>query len=82
VRHVGKRNLTSEDQAKLDAYWVHDAMLGYRASDNLELQLNLSNLTDRKYVERVRTVIGSDTRSSAVEYGDGRAAVLSSVYRF
>jgi len=30
----------------------------------------------------VRTVIGSDSRSSAVEYGDGRAAVLSSVYRF
>lgn len=82
MRHVGKRNLTSQDQAKLEAYWVHDAMLGYRASDNLELQLNLSNLTDKKYVERVRTVIGSDTRSSAVEYGDGRAAVLSSVYRF
>jgi len=82
VRHVGKRNLTSQDQAKLDAYWVHDAMLGYQASDNLELQLNLSNLTDKKYVERVRTVIGSDSRSSAVEYGDGRAAVLSSIYRF
>lgn len=82
VRHVGKRNLTSQDQVKLDAYWVHDAMLGYQASDNLELQLNLSNLADKKYVERVRTVVGGDTRSSAVEFGDGRAAVLSSVYRF
>lgn len=82
VRHVGKRNLTSQDQAKLEAYWVHDAMLGYQASDNLELQLNLSNLTNKHYVERVRTVVGSDSRSSAVEYGDGRAAVLSSVYRF
>lgn len=82
VRHVGKRNLTSQDQVKLDAYWVHDAMLGYQASDNLELQLNLSNLADKKYVERVRTVVGGDTRSSAVEFGDGRVAVLSSVYRF
>jgi len=82
VRHVGKRNVTSQDHAKVDAYWVHDAMLGYKATANLDLQLNLSNLANTRYVERVRTVAGTDTRSSAVEYGDGRAAVLSTVYRF
>lgn len=82
VRHVGARNVTSQDQAKLDAYWVHDAMLGYKATENLDLQLNLSNLANTRYVQGVRTSLGSLSRSSALEYGDGRAAVLSSTYRF
>jgi catecholate siderophore receptor len=33
-------------------------------------------------VERVRQQSGSTTRSSAIEYGDARAAILSATYTF
>ncbi|MDE1166013.1 MAG: TonB-dependent siderophore receptor [Pseudomonas sp.] len=82
MRHVSERNVTSQDSAKLAAYWVHDAMLGYKVSKHLDLQLNLDNLFDKGYVERVRQATGSQSRSSAVELGDGRSAVLSGIYRF
>ncbi|WAG79981.1 TonB-dependent siderophore receptor [Metapseudomonas furukawaii] len=90
ARYVSQRNLTSNDDGvKLGAYWVHSAMLGYRASESLDLQLNLDNLFDRQYVERVRTQLGtvrggggSGARSSAIEYGDARAATLTATLSF
>ena len=83
VRYVSERNLTaSNDRIKLDDYWLHNAMLGYKATDNLDLQLNINNLFDKDYVERVRTQLGTRTRSSAVEYGDARAAILSATLSF
>ncbi|MNZ13556.1 putative TonB-dependent receptor BfrD precursor [compost metagenome] len=83
ARYVSERNLTSSDDGiKLDAYWLHNAMLGYKASENLDLQLNLNNLFDKDYVERVRTTLGAASRSSAIEYGDARSAVLSATLSF
>ncbi len=70
------------DNGKLDAYWVHNMMLGYQATRDLKLQLNLDNLFDKAYVERVRQVYGNQSRSSAIEYGDGRTAILSAIYAF
>lgn len=82
ARYVSERNVTSTDQAKLDDYWLHNAMVGYRVSRNLDLQLNVNNLFDEDYVERVRQNPGSDSRSSAIEYGDARSAILSATYSF
>ncbi|MDH1109077.1 TonB-dependent siderophore receptor [Pseudomonas otitidis] len=90
ARYVSQRNLTaSDDGVKLAAYWVHSAMLGYRVSDSFDLQLNLDNLFDRQYVERVRTQLGTQqgtgstgARSSAIEYGDARAATLNATLSF
>lgn len=82
ARYVSQRNVTSVDTAKLDAYWVHNAMLQYKVNDGLELQLNANNLFDKAYVERVRQVIGNGSRSSALEFGDARALILSGVYSF
>lgn len=81
-RYVSERNVTSSSGAKLDAYWLHNAMLGYKVNDNLDLQLNVNNLFDKDYVERVRQNVGLNTRSSAIEYGDARSAILSTTYRF
>jgi len=36
--------------AYTDSYWVVDAMLGYRVTKNIDLRLNVYNLTDEKYV--------------------------------
>ncbi|MNQ67858.1 putative TonB-dependent receptor BfrD precursor [compost metagenome] len=90
ARYVSERNLTSSnDGVKLDAYWLHNAMLGYKVSETLDLQLNLNNLFDKDYVERVRTQVGNSVgekttaaRSSAIEYGDARSAVLSATLSF
>ena len=82
ARYVSQRNVTSVDNGKLDAYWVHNMMLGYQATRDLKLQLNLDNLFDKAYVERVRQVYGNQSRSSAIEYGDGRTAILSAIYAF
>jgi catecholate siderophore receptor len=83
TRYVSERNLTSSDDGiKLDSYWLHNAMLGYKVSETLDLQLNLNNLFDKDYVERVRTQIGNAARSSALEYGDARSAVLSATLSF
>jgi len=82
ARHVSERNVTSSTTAKLDAYWLHNAMLGYRVSRQLDLQLNVNNVFDKAYVERVRQQRGGAARSSAVEYGASRAAILTGNYRF
>ncbi|AUG41069.1 TonB-dependent siderophore receptor [Pseudomonas chlororaphis] len=82
TRYVSERNVTSSTRAKLDAYWVHNAMLGYKVNHNLDLQLNVNNLFDKDYVERVRQQNGSTARSSAIEYGDARAAIMSATYSF
>ncbi len=80
--YVSKRNVTSSTQAKLGEYWRHNAMLGYTVNRNLDLQLNVNNLFDKDYVERVRQNIGTNARSSAIEYGDARSAMLSATYSF
>lgn len=82
ARYVSERNLTSADTAKIDAYWVQNAMLQYQVNNELELQLNANNLFDKAYVERVRQVTGNASRSSALEFGDARALILSGVYSF
>ena len=82
ARYVSERNVSASTQAKLDSYWLHNAMIGYKVNRNLDLQLNVNNLFDKDYVERVRQNIGTTARSSAIEYGDARSAILSATYSF
>jgi catecholate siderophore receptor len=69
-------------RAKLDSYWVHGAMLGYQASKELHLQLNVNNLFDEEYYDRVRTNAGTADNTGGLVPGDGRSAVLSANYSF
>ncbi|UUY10354.1 TonB-dependent siderophore receptor [Pseudomonas sp. J452] len=69
-------------RAKIDSYWVHGAMLGYQASEELRLQLNVNNLFDEEYYDRVRTSAGSADNTGGLVPGDGRSAVLSANYSF
>lgn len=82
ARYVSERNVAASGTAKLDAYWLHNAMVGYQVNKNLDLQLNVNNLFDEDYVERVRQTPGTAARSAAIEYGDGRSAILSANYSF
>lgn len=59
-------------------YWVHRAMVAYQVSDNLGLQLNLENLFDEEYYERIRNTATSGWATP----GEARSAVLTATYRF
>ncbi|SHM30953.1 TonB-dependent receptor [Vreelandella subglaciescola] len=82
TQYVGERHVASDVAAKIDDYWLHNAMLAYRVTDNLSAQLNVNNLFDEEYVSGVRPRPGTDSRGSAVEIGDGRSGVLTLDYRF
>lgn len=69
-------------RAKIDAYWVHGAMLGYQVNRELGLQLNVNNLFDEEYYDRVRTSNGTGSNSGGLVPGDGRSAVLTANYTF
>jgi catecholate siderophore receptor len=61
IRYVASR--TASSTVPLDpvtlrlkevpGYWTLDAMLKYRVSQNLDLQVNVYNLTDRDYIDQI-----------------------------
>ena len=57
------------------SWWVHRAMLTYEVSEDLRLQLNVTNLFDKTYYTRVRN-------NGWATPGDGRSAVLTVNYTF
>ena len=59
------------------SYVVHRAMATYTFSDNLSMQLNVNNLTDEQYYERIR----NNATNGWATPGSARAAVLSLDWR-
>jgi catecholate siderophore receptor len=59
------------------SYSVHRAMATYTLNDRLSLQLNVNNLTDEDYFERIRNNAGNGWATP----GPARSAVLSLSYR-
>ncbi|WP_211166052.1 TonB-dependent receptor [Azoarcus sp. TTM-91] len=60
-------------------YTLADLMVGYRVDKQLDLQLNVNNLFDRKYYKAV----GYDTRWGSTDtYGDPRSFMLTARYSF
>ncbi|MGH8855658.1 MAG: catecholate siderophore receptor Fiu [Telluria sp.] len=59
-----------------ESYWVLDAMASYRLSPNVDLRLNVYNLTDERYVASIN--------KSGYRYTPGapRSASLSANFRF
>ncbi|ART80892.1 TonB-dependent receptor [Oceanisphaera avium] len=82
AQYIGSRAVATDVPEKVDSYVVHNAMASYKVTDAFDLQLNVNNLFDKEYAERVRGRAGDDARGSALELGDGRSAVLSANYRF
>ena len=61
-----------------DAYWLHNAAATWTATDDLSLQLNIKNLTDETYYNRIRSSSGFGWATP----GDARSAQLTLSYRF
>lgn len=57
------------------AYWRFDAYASYRIRENIDLQLNIQNVTDEDYIARTNGVHHAD-------YGPARQAILSLNVRF
>ncbi|MDM0040595.1 catecholate siderophore receptor Fiu [Variovorax sp. J22G21] len=57
ARYNGKLNRGTDSAvgtpAYVDAYWVFDAMASYRINKNVDIQLNIYNLTDKDYVASI-----------------------------
>jgi catecholate siderophore receptor len=58
-------------------YWIYRAMASYALNDNLALQINVDNLTDEEYFERVRNNAGNGWATP----GAARSAVFSVSWR-
>ena len=56
-------------------YWRYDAYAGFRITDNVDLQLNIQNLSNEDYIVRTNGVHHAD-------YGPGRQAILTLNLRY
>jgi catecholate siderophore receptor len=59
---------------EVPGYWTLGAMAKYRVTDNVSLQLNLTNLTDNKYYDQVHP--------AHVVPGGGRTALLTVSFKY
>ena len=73
--YVDSRFGDAANRIQVPDYWRYDAMAAYRISKNLDLQLNVQNLTDKRYFDQV---YGSHMAHVAA----GRTALLSTNFHF
>lgn len=74
ARFVGKRYGNTINTRFVDSYWTFDLMASYPISKYIDLQLNLYNLTDTYYFDRLG--------GGHLVPGPGRAAMISTSFRF
>ena len=74
ARFVDRRFGNTINTRFVDAYWTFDVMASYPISEHLDLKLNLYNLTDKFYFDRIG--------GGHIVPGPGRAAMLSTSFRF
>jgi catecholate siderophore receptor len=75
LTYTGARFNNISDSRRLAAgYWVADAIAAYRVNEQLTLRLNVSNLTNSRYIDRVG--------SGHFVPGPGRMAMLTADFGF
>ena len=75
ITYTGARFNGNTNTSRLaDGYWVADATASYRVSEELTLRLNVNNLTNERYIDRVG--------GGHFVPGPGRMAMLSMDYGF
>ena len=74
ARFVDRRFGNTINTRFVDAYWTFDLMASYPISKHVDLKLNLYNLTDKFYFDRIG--------GGHIVPGPGRAAMLSTSFRF
>jgi catecholate siderophore receptor len=74
ARFVDRRFGNTINTRRVDAYWTFDAMASYPLTEHIDLKLNLYNLSDKFYFDRIG--------GGHIVPGPGRAAMLSTSFRF
>ena len=74
ARFVDRRFGNTINTRFVDAYWTFDLMASYPISTRVDLKLNLYNLTDKFYFDRIG--------GGHIVPGPGRVAMLSTSFRF
>ena len=75
ANYVDSRFGNTANTIEVPSYWRYDAMAAYKVSDSLDLQLNVQNLTDKRYFDQV---YGNHMAHVAA----GRTALLSTNFHF
>lgn len=63
------------NSVEIPSYWRYDAMATYRLSKNVDLQLNVQNLTDKRYFDQV-------FQTHYAHVAAGRTALLTTSFHF
>jgi catecholate siderophore receptor len=74
TRYVGQRFGNNINTRFVEGYWVVDAMASYPLSDKIDLRLNMYNLTDKYYFDRLG--------GGHLIPGPARSVLLSTSFRF
>ncbi|MBV6496543.1 MAG: putative TonB-dependent receptor BfrD [Pyrinomonadaceae bacterium] len=73
-RYVGKRYGNNINTRFVDDYWVADLMASYRVTRNVDLRVNVNNIGDKYYIDRIG--------GGHIVPGAGRVLLVSSSFRF
>ncbi|MEQ1763254.1 MAG: TonB-dependent siderophore receptor [Pyrinomonadaceae bacterium] len=73
-RYVGKRYGNNTNTRFVEDYWVADLMASYRLTKNVDLRVNLNNVGDKYYMDRIG--------GGHIVPGAGRVVLVSSSFRF
>ena len=74
ARYTGKRYGNNTNTRFVEGYWLFDAMVSYPLGEHIDLRLNLYNLTDKYYFDRLG--------GGHLVPGMGRSAMIGTSFRF
>jgi catecholate siderophore receptor len=75
ITYMGERFMNDANTLSVDSYYRVDAMLSYEVTKNLNLRLNLNNLTDE-------TIYDASHVGLFAVVAPGRSATLTATYKF
>ncbi|MGH9949934.1 MAG: TonB-dependent receptor domain-containing protein [Pyrinomonadaceae bacterium] len=73
-RYVGKRFGNNINTRFVDSYVVVDALISYKLTKNIDLRLNMNNIGDKYYIDRIG--------GGHIIPGAGRVVLVSSGFSF
>ncbi|WP_421682444.1 TonB-dependent siderophore receptor [Stutzerimonas urumqiensis] len=73
--YVDSRFGNEANTVQVPSYWRYDAMANYRVSEHVDLQLNVQNLTDKRYFDQVFT-------THMAHVAAGRTVLLSTNFHY
>lgn len=74
AQFVDSRFSSTNNHREAPSYWTLDAMVGYKVSENVDLRLNVYNLADEEYIDRVG--------GGHFIPGPGRSATITAGFKF